>query len=907
MHRLRDLSRPEHVFGLLHPDLPSECGPLRSLDVLPNNLPGELTPFVGRRVELAAIAELLGRARLLTLTGAGGCGKTRLALQTAADALDRHQDGVWWIELAPLEDPAVLSATVIATLRLRELPGRAPLDVLIDHLQGRTVLILLDNCEHLLSDCAQLVDALLRACPSLTILATSRAPLGVPGETVWRVPSMSLPAQPRRESIEVLSQYDAIRLFIDRAIQVRPSFTINVDNALAVAQICHELDGIPLAIELAAARMRMLGPEQIARGLSNRFHLLTGGSGTVMPRHRTLQASIDWSYELLNQGERMLLRRLSVFTGGWTIDAAEEVCTGDGIDHQAVLDLLTGLVDKSLVITEELGQEIRCSLLETVREYAKARLIEAGEVDVARGRHLAYYLALADRSEPQVLGAEKDGPLLRRLTAEMPNMRAALEHATATDPNAGLRITAALTLFWLFTGRYIEAEAAYARALDAASEEPTALRGRVLWGRAFIGLYAGSQETVPDWVQAALEIGEISGDLSLQARAYVTVGIMVGYGGDPAGGRRLLERSVELARQGDDHWCFIEALQCLGFCWIFQDEFDIARPLFDEAYARLTKLSYRWGIGWHWIALGLEATYQGRLKDALDLLARAVAASEAVGDPVQNGYGSGLISYIQIACGNVHNARALAEDTVRRLEETGGGMGLGYVHQVLAKAELTTSEFAAAGEHLKVAIEVDRLGLTYVLPEHLSLLGTLERIAENADAAYKHGEEALKLARQVGSGLMQSHAEHLLGRLAIDAGDTKQAERYFRDALGRLVAKSFALYIPESLDALAATAAAQESFEQAARLFGAAAACRKRLGLERMPPEPEFWGNIEFTTRETLGSDAYQSAFDAGAAMGTDDAVAYARRTTGEQKRPSTAGTASRRPNSRSYATSPPK
>jgi class 3 adenylate cyclase len=293
MHRLRDLGRPEHVFGLLHPDLPSEFGPLRSLDVLPNNLPGELTAFIGRRAELAAIGELLGRARLLTLTGAGGCGKTRLALQTAADALDRHQDGVWWIELAPLEDPAVLSATVIATLRLRELPGRAPLDVLIDHLQGRTVLIVLDNCEHLLSDCAQLADGLLRACPSLTILATSRAPLGVPGETVWRVPSMSLPAQPRREAIEVLSQYDAVRLFIDRAIQVRPSFTIGVGNALAVAQICHELDGIPLAIELAAARMRMLKPEQIARGLSNRFHLLTGGSGTVIPRHRTLQASID--------------------------------------------------------------------------------------------------------------------------------------------------------------------------------------------------------------------------------------------------------------------------------------------------------------------------------------------------------------------------------------------------------------------------------------------------------------------------------------------------------------------------------------------------------------------------------------------------------------------------------------
>ena len=290
----------------------------------------------------------------------------------------------------------------------------------------------------------------------LTVLATSRAPLGVPGEVPWRVPSMSLPDEARREPIEALGQSDAVRLFIDRALQVRPNFAITAANAPPVAQICHDLDGIPLAIELAAARVRMLAPEQIARGLNDRFHLLTGGSRTVMPRHQTLEASIDWSHELLSDGERMLLRRLSVFAGGWTLDAAEGVCEGNGIDRYAVLDLLTGLVDKSLVTTDEQGAEVRYGLLETVRQYAAARLAAAREVEAVRNRHVVYLLALAERAAPDVLGAGRDHPVLRRLEAEMPNVRAALEYAAVANPQSAMQLADALTLFWLFAGRYRE-------------------------------------------------------------------------------------------------------------------------------------------------------------------------------------------------------------------------------------------------------------------------------------------------------------------------------------------------------------------------------------------------------------------------------------------------------------------
>ncbi len=887
VHRLRDLGRAEHVFGLVHPDLPAEFAPLRSLDTIPNNLPGELTSFVGRRAELAQIGDPLQRARLLTLTGSGGCGKTRLALQAAADAMDRHPDGVWWVELARLADAALLPAAVIGALGLREVPGRALLDTLVEYLRARRALVVLDNCEHLLAACAQFADVLLRGCPSLTILATSRAPLGVPGEVTWRVPSMSLPAEPARQRIETLRLSDAVSLFIDRATLVRPDFAITAANAPAVAQICHDLDGIPLAIELAAARVRMLAPEQIARGLSDRFRLLTGGARTVMPRHQTLHASIDWSHELLRDGERALLRRLSVFAGGWTLDTAEQVCPGAGIDRYDVLDLLTGLVDKSLVTTDDQGPQTRYRLLETIRQYATARLADAGEVDGLRDRHLAYHLALVEAAEPHVLGAGRDDPVLPTLATELPNLSAAQERAAATDPNAGLRLVDALTLFWLFTGRYREGDTAYVRALDAAGEEPTPLRGRVLAGRGLLGLHAGAYEAAHGWAQAALAVGEACGDLWTQGRAYHALGFMASYR-DPAGGRALLERSVELATQTGDDWCRTSAAQLLAVAWIFQDEFDTARPVLDEAYATAIRVGYRGGFARHWFCLGWEAMYQGRLDEARELLARAIAASDEVGDPATNGLANSFMAYTHLACGDTELAYSLAVTTLQRVQETGASLPLGLAYQMLARTEVALGELLAARGHLETAVEVERLsGPLFALVWHLAALGTLERVDENLDAAHRCAEEALELSRRLGSGFMQAHAERLLGRLALAADEPTEAERYIHDALSRLVAKGLALDIPECLDVLAAAAATQESFEEAARLLGAAAAGRQRLGIVRFPPEPDFWASVEHTTREALGPDGYQAAFTAGAALSTDDAVTYVRRARGERKRPS--------------------
>jgi len=862
VHRLRDLGRAEQVFGLIHPELPAQFPPLRSLATMPTNLPSELTSFVGRHSELTQIGKLLGQARLLTLTGAGGCGKTRLALQVAADALDGYPDGVWWVALAPVEDPALVASAVIAALGLREAPGRSLVDVLVEYLAARQVLLVLDNCEHLLEACAALVDALLRGCASLTILATSRAPLGVPGEITWRVPSMAVPAEPVGQSIESLRQFDAVSLFIDRARQVRPNFAITADNAPAVAQICDDLDGIPLAIELAAARVRMMAPDQICRALGDRFRLLTGGARTVMPRQQTLQASLDWSHDLLCAEERTVLRRLAVFAGGWTLDAAEQVCSDASIDRYAILDLLTALVDKSLVTTDEHGPETRYWLLQTVRQYSTARLINAGELDPLRQHHLTYYLALAERAEPQLLSAGPDNPVMDSLAIELPNLRAALDWTATTDPSAGLRLVNALVLFWQ-CGRFHEGEAAYARALDAAGEEPTVLRGRALAGRGYLG-FTGRNDNAVGWCQAAVEIGQACDDAWTQGRALCALAGVISLR-DPASGRPLAQRSVELATQAGDDWGRIHAGFLVAHAWISQDEFDTARPILDDVYATATRVSHQIGIASYWYGLGREALVAGRLNQARDRFEWAITASDKVGDAIFSVVARCLLSEVHLICGDTDHAYALAGATLQRVQQAGFRLAVGVAQHALARTELALGKPAAAREHLHNAVNLDRGHLLHQFSRDLATLGTLERLEDDFAAARDHGQQALDSARRVGSGWLQAGAQQLLARLELATGNTSDAKRYTQDALAYLQAKGFALSIPECLDILAAIATAQDNFDHAARLLGAAAATRQRLGTIRFPAEPEFWAIVEHTVQDALGNDGYHNAYTDGA------------------------------------------
>lgn len=415
-------------------------------DAHPNNLPRELTSFVGREREVAEVKRLLGMTRLLTLTGSGGVGKTRLVLRVASDLVGAFPDGVWLVELAGLGDPTLVPQATASALGVREQPGRSLLDTLIDVMRPRTCLLVLDNCEHLVAACATLANGLLRTCPGLTLLATSREPLGIAGESVWRVPPLTLPDgsgdDALADSPSTLARYEAIRLFEERARAALPAFSLTNQNAPAVVQICRRLDGIPLAIELAAARSRGLAPEQLSTRLNDRFRLLTGGSRTALARHQTLRALVDWSYELLSEPERVLLQRLSVFAGGWTLDAAEVVCAGDDLETGDVLELLLQLVDRSLVLAEDTDAGrtpgVRYRLLETLRQYGAEKLYEAGDEDVMRGRHLSWCLGLAEVAGPSLRSrgtTDQD----RRLDVEHDNLRAALGWSLMSETSDEIR------------------------------------------------------------------------------------------------------------------------------------------------------------------------------------------------------------------------------------------------------------------------------------------------------------------------------------------------------------------------------------------------------------------------------------------------------------------------------------
>ena len=632
-HLLKDLAHPHRLFQVMAAGLPTDFPPLKSLDVLPNNLPTQLTSFIGRAREIAEVKSLLATARLVTLTGSGGAGKTRLALQVAAEIVEGYPDGVWLAELAPIADPALVPKTVASALNVPEQPGRGMVDTLLDALRSKAVLLVLDNCEHLRAACRDLVATLLRASPQVRILATSREGLGVPGETLWRVPSLSLPEDIRHlPSSQELVLYDAVRLFVERAVAIAPGFMVTSENAPAVAQVCQRLDGIPLAIELAAARAKVLAVEQIAARLNDRFRLLTGGSAVALPRHQTLRAAIDWSYGLLSQQERTVLSRLSVFAGGWTLEAAEAVCAGGTIEASDILDLLTQLVDKSLVGVSMRGGEARYGLLETVREYGREKLQEAADVAELRRRHFDWYLALAETAEPELYGPHEDlwG---ERLELEHDNLRFALDWGmtNAAHEEAVLRLAGALGSFWNKRTHVSEGRAWLERALPGRGATPD-VRAKAL---GFAGVLARLQGDYP----RAAALGRESLDLRLKSEdkrgiavALMQLGVLADYRGDPAEAKRLFAEAFAHFQEVGDKWGISSALNNLGEVARGAGDYDAARSFYEKSLSMSREVGNSSGIANAVGNLGAVSLHQGNNIEAATLLRSALISQRRLGD-----------------------------------------------------------------------------------------------------------------------------------------------------------------------------------------------------------------------------------------------------------------------------------
>ncbi|MFN4218073.1 MAG: ATP-binding protein [Candidatus Bipolaricaulia bacterium] len=586
LHRLKDLQRPEHVFQVVHPELLTEFSSLRTLNAVPNNLPIQLTSFIGREREIKEVKELLQQTRLLTLTGSGGCGKTRLALQVAADLLEDYPDGIWFIDLSVLTDPTLVPSTVAATLGIHEESGQPTLTTLAEALKSRTLLLVLDNCEHVVGACAQLAETLLKTCTAIRILATSREALGIAGEVAWRVPSLSLP-QPHEVaqagSLAHITHYEAVRLFVERAEAASSDFRVTPHNSGAMVQICRRLDGIPLAIELAAARVKVLSVEQIAARLDDRFRLLTGGSRTALPRQQTLRAMMDWSYELLNDRERMLFRRLSAFAGGFTLEAAEAVCADEHILPYEILDLLTNLVSKSLVAFEERDEEARYRLLETVRQYARDKLLETGEAARIRDRHRDWFLAFAERAESALQGPEQ-ALWLKRLETEHDNLRAALEWSS-NDAEIGLRLAGALWLFWYLRGYVSEGREWLRQSLERTGHAPSPLRAKALYGTSMLARAQDDYAQATALLEESLMLYRLLKDKHGVASVLGNLGVIAFARGDYARATKLHEESLEHFRELGDTVGIASALSELGNVALYQNDIARAEELLEESLA----------------------------------------------------------------------------------------------------------------------------------------------------------------------------------------------------------------------------------------------------------------------------------------------------------------------------------
>ncbi len=707
--RLRDLASPERLYQVQHPSLRRDFPALRSLELTPNNLPQQATSFVGRELELGEVTKALARARLLTLVGVGGIGKTRLSLQVAADILEDYADGVWFVELAPIADHRLVTHAVAKVLGFAEEPGRPLVDVIVEWAADKRLLLVLDNCEHLIGACAALAEQLLRGTAGVKVLASSREALRIPAEVVYPVPTLGVPESDKADADATYSRYPAVRLFAERASAVLPSFQLHARNGGTVADICRHLDGIPLAIELAAARVRAIPVETIAARLDDRFRLLSTGNRTALPRQQTLRALIDWSHELLSAQERAVFRRLSVFAGGWTIEGAEAICSGAGVDGREVLELLASLVDKSLVAVELDSGRYR--LLETIRQYAKEKLEAAGEENGVRERHLDFYLAFSEAAEAHQNGPDQSAWRIR-LDLEQENFLSAHEFCgRSADAGAkGLRLANAMRMYWfrrglLPTGKRVVTEAlhhpgaqtrdkprsialssaglfcSFAGEYDEATgylEESLAIARELadreqiiatLESLGFAELGRGCLEAARGHAEEALALAREIGDQRKLASALNAVAQMRRADGDVAGAEPLYREVITLGRRLDDLELVAIGLLNLAMSYIARRSHSDARVALCEiiAIARQTR-SMPVGQSALEVASGLAASL-GEQTLALRFFGAAEANTRETGivrDPADDAFLQPLIQSARSSQG---------ADSAARVESEGGAAG----------------------------------------------------------------------------------------------------------------------------------------------------------------------------------------------------------------------------------------
>jgi predicted ATPase/DNA-binding CsgD family transcriptional regulator len=876
-HRLRDLSHADRVYELRTTGFDRAFPPLRSLEALTHNLPIQLTSFVGRTDELAAVERLIRSERLVTLTGVGGAGKTRLAAQAAAELADHWPDGVWWVDLGPATDPALVAELTASTVGVMVEPVGGPRRALSLQLRDRRVLVCLDNCEHLLEASAELVDTMLRTCTEVSVLATSREPLGVAGEMVWRVPS--------------LQEEEAVALFVDRASRVRPWFTLDPTNEEAVRTLCRRLDGIPLAVELAAAWLRTLTPAQIAAGLDDRFALLVRGPRGAARRQQTLAASMDWSHDLLDETDRVVFRRLGAFNGGFTLDAARVVCAGGPAGSAAEAEVLTALgrlVDKSLVVVDEHEGEARYRLLETIRQYAVDKLDAAEERDVTRDRHLDFFVALGEATEPELEGPDQDASL-DRVEAEHDNFRAALDWGLILDdPERGRRLAASLVWLWYKHGHGDEGLDFIQRAIDRAPDDRSSVQARLLVSAAALAQVCGQFARIVDYAQRGLEVATLIHDDRVRGQCLFLLAFVQFYL-DLDAAWELCIQARACADVADDAFTADGALVLQGSIPCMRDRYETALPLLREGGERCLRRGDRTFAA---LALNYQddiAVSTGDIGLADRLATQALEVARPLGDYYAVGLSTCHLAFVTGVAGDIDGALRLMEPVVRSVEGADHAVFIPRMGSVLGMLHLWSGDPEGAvpwfERDVRTADPVppDNLIVARSLPGLVAALRHLGR----RDEAQRLVDRALALAHKldvphlVADALAQS-------ALLVAADDPSAAEDLHHEALAVRLDHGLRTFMVDNLDALAGLAGRAESFGEAVRLLAASDAARTAMGYPRPPIDRSEHEVTLARVRAALGDQAFSDRWAEGASLSLDDAVAYARRARGTRDRPAT-------------------
>lgn len=867
-HQLRGIPRPERVVQLCHADVRVDFPALRSASgtSMPH-LPVQLTRFVGRSAELAQLREAVAENRLVTLTGAGGVGKTRLAVQLALDVADDFGGAVYYVDLAPITDPEVAGVEAARALGFSDVPGSSTLDTLTLRIGNRPLLIVVDNCEHLLDAVAGVVVALLNGCPAVTILATSREPLRTEAEATWQVPSLSL-------------SDEAVELFTDRARHVRPEFSVTADNVGTVTEICRRLDGIPLAIELAAARMRALSAAEVLDGLHDRFRLLTGGARTAVRRQQTLQASVDWSYSLLTHAEAVLLRRLAVFSGGFDLRAATAVCSDGDVQRFQVLDQLALLVEKSLLATEDSAESTRYRLLETIRQYAMEKLGESGEADAVRARHRDYYADLAAQLES--VGRAEFRRTIHQLEAELDNLRVAFAWSRDNeDASRALELACSLQPLWQGRGLLREGVSWFAAILNNDSvgldSVTPAVRARALADHALLNSYLSTADGI-EQAEMAVEMARALDNPALLARALTACGYVHGF--DVERAAPFFAEAIGLARQTGDDWRLSQILARQAYGGAMIGEPDLAAGYAEEGIA-IAEAVGDWSsahlCGW---SLGMAMMMRADLRNAANQFATTRAKAEAEHDVI-----SVLVCLVSLGAtlcnlGNASAANAVADEAFQAGAEL-GPLGEGAAATIQALAALVGGDPASAWRTNSAAWRDPTVQRGTVAAGGVALSALA---AGDFVAAGRLADDAVATL----AGYHKMWALTVRCCVALAEGNPDKARRDANEALSIGARNGSRLCLPDLLEFQARSAVHAGDYIESARLLGAANAIRQRTGEVRFPMHEDGYLGALTEVRNQLGDNAFADAWAEGSALSSDEAIARALRGRGERKRPAT-------------------